>query len=259
MSSMALKIETVGPRDADVEALVADAAAGREQGLAGLCGFRWPAPGNGDPSDWVEARGALEPGSNGVHALRTRALVDWIDDELWLVELDDDVEEIDDLLVARRGRLLRRVQGWDEGTAREFGESCIWRARDLAAESLERAGLERARTALQSADGLASLQARAAAEAQRADGAAADGLAYLADVIQVSRGGWFETYVGHPGAGATATPGAIAANIGFVVATAAGNAAADAVGRPDAFDDGWDAERARQLTWLTETLDLDEL
>ena len=204
-------------------------------------------------------RGTLEPGSNGVHALRTRHLVDWIDDELWLIELADDVEEIDDMLVARRGRLLRRIQSWDQEAAREFGENCIWRARDLAAESLGRAGLERERAALQTADGLGSLQARAAAEARSVTGAAADALVYLADAVQVSRGGWFETYVGHPGAGATATPGAIAANIGFVVATAAGSVAADAAGRPDAFDDGWDAERQRQLAWLTQRLDLDEL
>jgi DNA-directed RNA polymerase specialized sigma24 family protein len=55
------------------------------------------------------------------------------------------------------------------------------------------------------------------------------------------------------------TPGAIAANVGFVVATAAGTVAADAAGRPDAFAHGWDAERGRQLAWLTEKLDLDEL
>ena len=88
---------------------------------------------------------------------------------------------------------------------------------------------------------------------------ATDALVFLADVIQVSRGGWFETYDEHPGAGAAATPGAIAANIGFVVATEAGSAAADAAGRPGAFDDGWNAERGRQLAWLTERLDLEEL
>lgn len=229
-------------------------------GARGLySGFRWPAPLNGDPGDWIEVRGRLEPGSKGVHALRTRRLVDWIDDELWLVELGDDVEEIDDMLVARRGRLLRRIRAWDEDAAREFGESCIRRTRDLAAESLERAGLQRERAALRAADELGSLQRVATAEAQSATGAAADALVYLADVVQVSRGGWFETYVGHPGAGATATPGAIAANIGFVVATAAGSAAADAAGRPEAFADGWDAERGRQLAWLTQRLELEEL
>jgi hypothetical protein len=207
----------------------------------------------------VEVQGTLEPGSNGVHALRTRRLVDWIDDELWLVELDDDVEEVEDMLVARRGRLLRRIRAWDGDAAREFGEHCIWRARDLAGESLGRAGRERARAAIQAADELGALQTVAAGEATNATGAAADALVYLADVVQVSRGGWFETYVGHPGADATPTPGAIAANIGFVVATAAGSVAADAAGRPEAFEDGWDAERGRQLTWLTERLDLEEL
>jgi hypothetical protein len=229
-------------------------------GARGLySGFRWPAPRDGDPGDWVEVPGTLEPGSNGVHALRTRRLVDWIDDELWLVELDDDVEEVEDMLVARRGRLLRRIRAWDEDSAREFGENCIWRARDLAAESLGRAGRERERAAIQTAKKLGALQALAAEEAKNATGAASDALVYLADVVQVSRGGWFETYVGHPGAGAASTPGAIAANIGFVVATAAGGAAADAAGRPEAFEDGWDAERGRQLAWLTERLDLEEL
>ena len=162
------------------------------------------------------------------------------------------------MLVARRGRLVRRIRAWDEDAAREFGESCVWRARDEAAASLERAGLERGRAALQAADGLDSLQAVAAVEAERATGAAADALVYVADAVQVSRGGWFETYEGHPGAAATATPGAIAASIGFVVATAAGSAAADAAGRPEAFDDGWNAERGRQLAWLTDRLDLGE-
>ena len=185
--------------------------------------------------------------------------MDWIDDELWVVELAGEMEEMDDMLVARRGRLLRRVRAWDDGAMREFRESCIWRARDLAVESLQRAGREREAAALGAAGALDSLQAVAVVEAETAEGAVEDALVYLADVVQVSRGGWFETYDGHPGAGATPTPGAIAANIGFVVAMAAGGAAADAAADPGAFDDGWDAERGRQLGWLTERLELDDL
>jgi hypothetical protein len=169
------------------------------------------------------------------------------------------VDETDDMLVARRGRLLRRVRAWDDEAAREFGDDCIRRARELAAEALGRAGLERERAALESADELGCLQAVAAAEAQNATGAAADALVFLADAIQVSRGGWFEVYAGHPGAGATATAGAIAANIGFVVATAAGGVAADAAGDPAAFEGGWESERARQLDWLTARLELEDL
>ena len=46
---------------------------------------------------------------------------------------------------------------------------------------------------IQTADELGSLQTLAAAEAKSATGAGADALVYLADVVQVSRGGWFET------------------------------------------------------------------
>jgi hypothetical protein len=229
-------------------------------GARGLySGFRWPTPPNGRPGDWVEVAGRLEPGANGVHALRTRWLVDWIDDELWLVELAGDVEEGDDMLVARRGRLLERIPAWDEGAARELCDDCIRRARDIAADSLGRADLPRVAAALLDADGPDSLQELAAVEARNATGAAADALVFLADVVQVSRGGWFETYVDRAVARSRATPGGIAANVAFVVATAAGTAAADAAGRPDAFDDGWDAERGRQVAWLTERLGLHDL
>jgi hypothetical protein len=185
--------------------------------------------------------------------------VDWIDDELWVVELAGEVEEVDEMLVARRGRLLNRVDAWDESAMGDFRESCIWQARDLAVESLQRAGRKREAAALRAADALDSLQAVAVVEAESAEGALEDALVYLADVVQVSRGGWFETYVEHPGAGATPTPGAVAANIGFVVAMAAGGVAADAAGDASAFDDGWDAERGRQLEWLIERLELDDL
>jgi hypothetical protein len=146
-----------------------------------------------------------------------------------------------------------RTQRASSATVASGGRATWLRSR--SSEPVSSARVPRSRRST----GSTPLQALAAAEAQSASGAAAEALVYLADVVQVSRGGWFETYVGHPGAGATPAPGAIAANIGFVVPTAAGSVAADAAGRPDAFDNGWDAERGCQLAWLTEKLDLDEL
>ena len=163
------------------------------------------------------------------------------------------------MLVARRGRLLRRIQAGTRTLRASSAESCIWRARDLAVESLGRAGLERERAALQTADELDPLQALAAAEARSATGAAADALVYLADAIQVSRGGWFETYVGHPGAEPRRRRARSPPTSASSSRSPPASAAADAAGRPDAFDDGWDAERERQLAWLTERLDLDDL
>ena len=90
-------------------------------------------------------------------------------------------------------------------------------------------------------------------------GAVADALIYLADTVEVSRGGWFETYNGHPGAGTAPSPWAIAANVGFVTAVAAGGVAVDEAGMPEVFDEGYERERALQLDWLTRRLDLEPL
>lgn len=227
-------------------------------GARGLySGFCWPTPQGDHPADWVEVSGQLIAGVNGVHALRTSCLIDWIDDELWRIELGDEIEEQAELLVARRGRLVSRVAGWDAEAAADFGRACIWRVRDRAVETLGRAGLEHERGQLAAATKLDPLQAVAVVQARDTTGSTADVLTYLADTIQVSRGGWFESYDDHPGAEVTPTPGAIAANIGFVSAMAAGEAAAAAADDAGVFDDGYEGERERQLAWLTERLELE--
>ena len=65
-------------------------------------GFKWPTPLPGHPGPWVDVSGPLTPGSNGIHACRTWELMNWIDDELWLVELDGEIQETDGVLVACR-------------------------------------------------------------------------------------------------------------------------------------------------------------
>jgi hypothetical protein len=46
-------------------------------------------------------------------------------------------EELDGVLVARRGRLVERIDDWDAATARELARWCAQRARDLAAKRAE--------------------------------------------------------------------------------------------------------------------------
>jgi hypothetical protein len=89
-------------------------------------GQRWAAGG-----DWVLAR----PGDR-VHACRTEDLAEWLDDELWRVELDGDVAVEHGVLVADRGRLLERVAGWDPGVAAELADECTRRAQAAALQVL---------------------------------------------------------------------------------------------------------------------------
>jgi hypothetical protein len=89
-------------------------------------GFRWP------EGDWVEAAGELGLCRNGIHACRVEALPRWLNNELWLVELEDIEQEHEGVLIARRGRLLERIAGWNAETALELARSCVAQVRRLA-------------------------------------------------------------------------------------------------------------------------------
>jgi hypothetical protein len=86
--------------------------------------FVWP------EQEWVAA-GAAQPCRVGVHACRVEHLPLWLGHELWEVELDGEVVEQERKLVAERGRLVRRVTDWDDGSAAAFGEYCAMRIRIL--------------------------------------------------------------------------------------------------------------------------------
>ena len=94
-------------------------------------GFAWPR------GEWAEAIGDVALCVNGFHACRPEALPRWIDDELWRVEVNEVNEEHDGVLVARRARLLERIEAWNAEASHELARSCAARARNLADEHPE--------------------------------------------------------------------------------------------------------------------------
>jgi hypothetical protein len=94
--------------------------------------FAWPTPADGEPGEWVDSAGAPAECVAGIHACAVDHLPIWIDAELWVVELADPVERARSKLVAPRGRLVSRVEGWDEATARAFAGACAARAGEHA-------------------------------------------------------------------------------------------------------------------------------
>jgi hypothetical protein len=213
----------------------------------------WPVPVNGRPGAWVEAEGPLEVCRNGIHACGSRDLIDWIDAELWRVELGEPVMESEAGFVAARGRLVSRVGGWDEVAARALAGACVLRARDRAAEALERAGRAADARGLRRVDEGQAIADRALALAQGASPEVADPLGFAADAIVMSRGAMPDSAV--LATLAPPTPAAIAANVAFSVARAAGGAH-EAAGGAGGFDAGYAAERALQLDWLLARLGL---
>ncbi len=101
----------------------------RQDGSSVFTGFRWPLP-NRDPGEWVDA--TVDPCKSGVHACRLSDLPLWVGRTLYEIELAGDVVEQHMKLVASRGRLVRRVDAWDDELRDAYTRMCADRAHELA-------------------------------------------------------------------------------------------------------------------------------
>ena len=88
----------------------------------------------------MEAKGPLGWCENGIHACRIDDLPHWLGPELWVMELGGERVAAADSVVARRARLLDRIDAWSGGVAREFADSCAQRATALATRAPSAAG-----------------------------------------------------------------------------------------------------------------------
>lgn len=84
-------------------------------------GFTWPVP-NGKPGKWVRAKGDIVACENGIHATTFATAVGWLREECYVIELTG-VRDAGDKLVARSGRLVRRVE-FGEREMRLFAADC---------------------------------------------------------------------------------------------------------------------------------------
>jgi hypothetical protein len=205
-------------------------------GVGLFTGFPWPVPVRGRPGAWVGTEATIERCLRGVHACRIGHLPYWFGPELWEIELGGEVTQSAYKLVATKGRLVRRVEGWPE-LDRPFAEDCATRTRGLALEGLRRAGRGREASRLESARATADLVATAQ------EAAARPGLA--------------TTLVGYAADCAMDVDNQYYAMCAYVTATAFGNwSTGDS--EQDMSSPGWVEERSRQASWLADRLGLTE-
>jgi hypothetical protein len=197
-------------------------------GRAPFTGAEWT------PDRWVEETAAI-PCRQGVHACRAADVSHWLAADMWEVELDGDVVPGRHKLVASRGRLVRRVAGYDDAV-RELAAVGAWRSRDRAVDALRTEGATALAHRLTAA---VTLEQLAALGAEVDDTTFAGGAAALA-----ADAAHFAMH-GHP------------AQSPFVAACSAGHAQAGPGGGQQAYDAGYAAERAHQSAWLAERLGLD--
>jgi hypothetical protein len=213
-------------------------------------GVRWPGPGT-----WIEARGKIEWCVSGIHALHADGLLDWIDDELWTCELAGIVEDDGRVLVAERGRLLERVENWNESVSRDFAQACAARGRQHVVEALRAEAHDDEAREL---DGLSSqawmtaasrLAARLPPEIGGLVLMAADTTALAEGRRPEAREPRLRSHL-EAVADSSLTHGAVAANVAFVIAHSTASL------HPAGQEAGFAAERAWQHERLVERLGL---
>lgn len=210
--------------------------------------FSWPLPADDKPGAWVAASLPLEPCLNGIHVCREDDLPYWIDDELWTIELRGEVATQNRMIVAEEGRLVARVDDWNPETAMSFAETCALRARGRAVEALRGAGRNEEAASLESTDDISSI-ARAAQEIVRSGSSAeSTPVLFAADAAALTRGARPEAEPEDTPSFGAPSPGAIAANLAYVVSHIVG-CTGGAPGTPE-YDVAVEGERAWQRAWF---------
>lgn len=92
--------------------------------------FRWPMP-NGQPGEWTPAISDLRPCESGYHLCRKGDLVVWLGPEIYEAEARGALIEATDKIVCESARLIRKVESWNERTARLFAADCAERVLPL--------------------------------------------------------------------------------------------------------------------------------
>jgi len=186
----------------------------------------WPTPEGDAPGAWVEAIGGIAACRTAVHACRIEHLPWWIQEELWEVELAEPVRLSGHKLLAPRGRLVRRVEGWDSAGAKAFACACAREAADRATLAMDAAGAAEGAAALRGAADLHVLHAVVGRLRPPEPARVA---------VQMAADAAVRAIAGHP------------ATTAYIAAHAAHHADGPAA---------MAAERRRQSSWLAETLGL---
>ena len=109
------------------------------------------------PGRWRTVSGPLVPCRHGLHLCRERDLVTWLGPVIWEAEVDGEVIEEPDKVVARRARIVRRVETWNERTTRLFAADCAEHVLPLF--EARRPGDDRLRKAIETARAFANGEA----------------------------------------------------------------------------------------------------
>ena len=137
--------------------------------------LQWGLP-KGRPGRWHQVSGELIPCENGLHLCREKDLLDWLGPAIFLAEARGERIEETDKVVVREARLVRRIDTWNDRTARLFAVACARRALErerVAGREPASASWAALEEAANFAEGHSSADKLAAARAAARDAASA--------------------------------------------------------------------------------------
>ena len=111
------------------------------EGRSEFTGWHWPLPHGDRPGEWVTAEGELALCHNGIHAATVEQLPHWLGMELWEIEVAGQVRHEEAAVLASRGRLVTKIEAWDEAMRQTFARWCLERAQTIAQRYPAGAGL----------------------------------------------------------------------------------------------------------------------
>jgi hypothetical protein len=94
----------------------------------------WHKPKGKRPGKWMPKIEVIEPCLSGYHLCRREDLVLWLGPAIYEAEARGEVMETGDKVVAQEARLLRRLDTWNERTARLFACDCAERVLHLTTD-----------------------------------------------------------------------------------------------------------------------------
>ena len=76
------------------------------------------------PNRWRSVNGELIACQRGLHLVSRNQLIGWLGPVIWEAEYDGERLDAPDKIVVRRARLIRRLDTWNDRTARLFAADC---------------------------------------------------------------------------------------------------------------------------------------
>ena len=123
---------------------------------------KWPLPVGDQLGEWMPKIDKIAPCQSGYHILKREHVVGWFGPAIFEVEVRGDVVWDNDKGVAQQARLVRKLETWNDKTARLFACDCADAVRHLMKDKRSTDAIDVAR---RFANGLATQEELAAAEA----------------------------------------------------------------------------------------------